>query len=188
MYQLIIRPFGSQTSTLFKYDDLASAIQDATDAMGNGYHRTPKQVILLGDGSILNVCSDESIEKEKKAKLEAKRSGGLVISGRGAVEPEDFILHVQFGLAQLPPFRFATEDLRTATINDALRSKVLEYVFEKGHDYLFVMVGSGMEMICMQGEEFLRLRREAIAAMLKQTGAAPQSQIVDPRSLMPLKR
>lgn len=188
MYQLMIRPFGSQSATLFKYEDLATATQDAIEAMGVGYYRKPKQVIVLGPGSILNITSDESIEKEKLAKKEAQRSGGLVIGGRGEVKPTDFILHVQFGMAQLPPFRFATEDLRTAAINDALRSKVLEYVFEKGHDYLFVMVGSGMEMISMDGEEFLRLRREAIALMQKQMAQQAQQAQQDPKIFMPFSR
>ena len=187
MYNLNIQAQGNPSPFRFKFDKKEEAFAAADKAMRDGYHQAKDLAIVLGDGSILNITSDEGDAKAAKAMEDAKRSGGLIQTGRFEVKKEDFVLHIQMGVAQLPPLSYKTAEARKAAIDETLKTRRLHYVFEEGHDHLFIMIGSGIALMNMSGEMYIAKRREAIEMMQKQmaAAAAQQQQGGDPRILLP---
>lgn len=184
MFQLMIKPFSAPVASLFKYDNFNDTVLAAYAAMENGYQRVAGQAVILGDGTLLNVMSDESIKRAQASAAQAQRSGGLVQNERNAVIDGDFILYIQFGLVQLPPFIYKNEHDRDAAVEEALKTRRLTYVFDEGHDHFYMMLGSGVMLISLTGQEFLEKRREALAAHQKEL-MRQQSQPSDPKIFLP---
>lgn len=182
MFQLMIKPFSAPVASLFKFDSFRNTVLAALAAMDNGYHRAATQAVILGEGSLLNVMSDESIARAQQTAAEAQRSGGLVQNSRNEVVDSDFVLYIQFGLVQLPPFVYKHEDARDAAVEEALKTRRLTYIFEEGHDHFYMMLGSGTMIISITGKEFMEKRREALAAHQKEL---MRQQQADPKIFLP---
>lgn len=189
MYQLMIQAQNNPSPFAFKYDKAEEAFNVAKKAMDDGYIRTAGLLLIIGPGSLLNVLSDEEASNARRAQEEAQRTGGLVQKGRLEVKKEDFVLHIQMGMAQLPPLAYKTEAERTAAIEEVIATKRLQYVFKQNHDHLFAVLGSGIALMNLTGEKYLDMRREAIALMQKQMAAAQaQQQQQDPKIFLPFGR
>lgn len=182
MYQLMIKPFSAPAASLFKFEHWNDAVLAAMGAMEDGYYRAKDHAIIIGDGSMLNVMSDESIERANANAVEAKKSDGLIQNGRHEVKPEDFVLHIQFGLVQLPPLVYRNEESRDEAMEDAIKTKRLVYIFEEEHDHFYLMLGSGTMLIAITGHTFLEKRREALAMHQKQL---LQQRANDPKIFLP---
>lgn len=186
MFNLMIKPLDAPASSLFKFNALEEATEAAHAAMANGYHYSQRYSVILGDGSLLNVMSDEAIEKSEAAKQEVARSGGLIQNGRYDVKPEDFVLHIQFGVMQLPPLTYKTAEVRDAVIHAALKTRRITYIFEEKHDRFYIMLGSGSMLIAITGQEFIDKRLEALEMHQKAMAAAQRRDPPqDPRILLP---
>jgi len=186
MYNLMIQAHGNPSPFRFKFEKVEEAFAATEKALEQGFYRTKELTLLLGAGSVLNITSDEGEAEAARAVEEAKRSGGLIQNGRFDVQKDDFILHIQMGMAQLPLLIYKVEAERTKAIDEALSTKRLHYVFKQGHDHLFVALGSGVALMNISGEKYIAMRREAIAAMQRQMAAAAPKQ--DPKLVLPFSR
>lgn len=182
MFQLMIQAQGNPSPFLFKFNTGEEAFAAAKKAMDDGYYRTTGLLLIIGPGSLLNVLSDEEAGNARRNQEEAQRTGGLIQKGRADVKKEDFVLHIQMGMAQLPPLVYKTEEERTAVIDEVIKTQRLQYVFKDGQDHLFALLGSGIALMNLTGERYLAMRREAVEMMQKQM-AAQAAQ--DPKLILP---
>lgn len=190
MFQLMIKALNAPVATLFKYNTLDEAQDAAQNAMDNSFHRGENITLFLGEGTLLSVMSDEAISAADRSDAEAKRSGHLLQNDRHAVTDEDFVLQVQFGMAQVPPLVYETAEERDAVVQSALISRNISYIFEEHHDYFYIMLGSGSMLYSITGKLFLEKRREALAMHQKMLAQqAPRTERVqDPKILLPFSR
>ena len=178
----MIKPQGSDSMSQFKFEELSEALKAADEALNYGYHRTPRLTLMTGPGTVMTVLSEQAAKAVAEDQAEVAKSGGLLTPQRAQVGEDQFVLHVQLGLATLPPLAYGTADERDEAVNLALSRGHLQYVVEEGHDYMFVKLASGVLMINLTGKEYLDQLRQAQVMRQKQLAAQqPQgSRIVLP--------
>lgn len=176
MFKLMIRPNGTHALSVFEFENLDEALAAAELALKQGFYRTPKMGIVIGESSLVSVMSDEEAGQAARDGQQASRTGGLVQGARDVVQENDYVVHFQIGQQSLPPLTYSEEASAQLAIDKALDTGLLRYTFKPEHDYFFVKLGSGMMLYCVSGEEYLRQRREAIALMQRaQMAQAAQS-------------
>jgi hypothetical protein len=175
-FQFSIKPFGINTKLDFSFDTLAEGLTASENAVERGYHRSKNFGIKLGPGTVLTLMSEEALNKVAHEDRQTAQSAGLILQERFDFK-DGYMLAVQFGQKALPPLHFATLESVDSAIDAALESGVLEYIFEIGHDYLFIMLGTGTCLISMPVADYNKARREAIVQMQRQAaqqvGAQP---------------
>jgi hypothetical protein len=181
----MIKPQGSDSLSQFKFDALSQALGAADAALKVGYHRTPRVTINTGPGTVMTVLSEDEAKFVAEDQAEVVKSGGLLTPQRSQVAETDFILHVQFGLATLPPLSFPTEDEREEAITLALERGHLQYVIKEEHDYMFVKLASGVMLLSFTGKEYLDQLRQAQLMRQKQLQAQAAQQQGGPRIFIP---
>lgn len=172
MFKMMVRPYGGNAMSVFEFDKLQDALDAAEKALQQGFYRSPKLTIVIGEGSLITVLSDEAATKTAREEQEMARSGGLVQTDRHDVKEDDFVLHFQIGQQSLPPLVYSSEETVQLAIDKALDAGMLRYTFKPEHDYFFIKLGSGMLLFCVPGDAYLRQRREAVAQMQRMQAEA----------------
>jgi len=185
IYLFMIKPHGSDSLSQFKYDALSDALSAANSALETGVHRTPRLTLMAGPGTIMTVLSEDEAKAVAEDQAEVAKSGGLLTPQRSQVAETDSVLHVQIGLATLPPLAFQSEIDREEAIALGLERGYLQYVVKEGHDYMFVKLASGMMLINLTGKEYLDQLRQAQFMRQKQLQAAQAAQAPSGRIIMP---
>lgn len=171
-YMLTIRPLGSVSTLRVPYASLADATQDMEDALRKGYYRTPKILMMLGDGTCLSLLSDEEAARLDAADRVAAQSGGLHVQDRYiSNNPEGFVLHIQLETNSMPPLFFDTDAEVVAIIDAAIEQRFLKHVFKPDHDYIYLKLGAGMMFIKMSVAEFTAQRRAQAEQRQRQANA-----------------
>lgn len=182
MFKMMVRPNNSHALSVFDFEKLDEALAAAELALKQGFYRSPKMAIVIGDGTLISVMSDEEANKAARDGQETSRTGGLVQGARQDVQENDYVVHFQIGQQSLPPLTYSEEASAQLAIDKALAAGLLRYTFKPDHDYFFVKIGSGMMLFCVSGEEYLRQRREAVALMqraqMSQAAQSPNKRII----------
>jgi len=184
-YLFMIKAQGSDALSQFKFEKLNEALDAAHEALHVGYHKTPRLAIVTGPGTIMTVLSEEEAKAVAEDQAEVHKSGGLLTPQRSQVSENDFVLHVQFGFATLPPLSFQTVEARDEAVQEALSYGHIKYVVKEEHDYMFIKIASGVMLLSLTGKEYLGQLREAQAMRQKQLQAQAAQQGGGPRIFIP---
>lgn len=184
-YLFMIKPQGTDSLSQFKFEQLNTALDAAHEALHVGYHKTPRLAIVTGPGTIMTVLSEDEAKVVAEDQAEVVKSGGLLTPQRSQVAETDFVLHVQFGVATLPPLSFTTEKARDEAVQEALSYGHIKYVIKEEHDYMFVKLASGVMLLSFTGKEYLDKLREAQLMRQKQLAAQAAQQQGGSRIFMP---
>lgn len=172
-YTLTLRPMGVASTLRIPYATLFDGMLAIEQALKDGYHRTPKILMVLGEGACLNLISDEETTRLDAADRIAAQSGGLQVQSRYISDnPDGYVLHTQLGNSSMPPMFFDTEAEITAIVDATVEKGFLKHVFKHEHDYLYVKLGSGMMFITMSVADYEMQRRATLEQHQRQAAKA----------------
>lgn len=176
-YILTLRPMGASSTMRIPYETLLDGMLSIEKALVDGYYRTPRILMVLGEGTCLNLLSDEESARLDAADRVAAQSGGLQVQSRYISDnPDGFVLHIQLGMSSIPPLFFDTEAEATAVVDAAVEKGFLKHVFKQEHDYFFVKLGTGMMFITMTVADFEAQRRAQVEQRQRQAASALAQQ------------